>query len=78
MTKLPGTQVAHNAAADALAARGIEGLPTDALLVFAYIADDGSPQLALYFTEIVHGPWGLAKWAEAQIEALLINADRIT
>ena len=78
MAKLDGPQVAHNAAADALAARGIDGLPTDVLLAFAFIGDDGSPQLALYFTEIAHGPLGLAKWAEVQIEELLINADRIT
>ena len=78
MTKLTGPQVAQIAAAGALEARGIDGLPTDALLVFAFIDADGGPQLALYFTEIAHGPLGLAKWAETQITTMLINADRIT
>ena len=77
MTADDGPQVAYNAAASALAARGIDGLPTDVLLTFAYLDSDGAPKLALYYTEIVHGPLGLAQWAKAEFEALLVNKDHI-
>ena len=62
-----GTTVAFEAAIKAMEERGIKGLPTDAVVAFAYLDGDGAPQLAMYVTELIHATLGLATWLRSEM-----------